>query len=144
MSQSGETVDPGESILRRIFRKEHYDPSLAIPVLAAAFRPRDDDTDGISVYRELLCSVLELLNSARQPPECYVVARFKAADLLALGLSLVPTQTDDGPLGHVSIPELRREAYKNKDTKPWVLETNQKLAVLAKDIIEGHRDMGSP
>lgn len=137
MIQSGETVDPNESILRRIF-KDNYDPSLPTPILPGAFRPTKDDTDGISVFREHLFSVIELLHSARKPPEFYVVARFRAADLLALGLSLVPTQTEDDPPGHVSIPELRLEAYNNAKTRPWVRETHLKLAKLATDI-EGWR-----
>jgi hypothetical protein len=137
MSQGSAVVDPGESILRRIPRiPDYYNPTLPIPILALAFRPNKQDTEGISFYREFFLSVDRLAGSARKPAEFYIVARLKAADLLALGLSLLPIQEEGDLPGHVVVPELRLAAYQDSSKREWVKETNQKLAVLAgRDLI---------
>ena len=137
MSQSGEVVDPGESIFRRIPKiPDYYDPSLPTPILALAFRPNKQDSDGISFYRELFLTVDRLAGSARKPAEFYIVARFKAADLFALGLSLVPVQEEGDLPGHVVVPELGLAAYQDPSKRERVKEINQKRAVLAgRDII---------
>ncbi len=127
MSQD-EAVDSDESILRRISRHaDHYNPSLDLPITPFAFRPRDDDTDGISLFRERMVSTTTLRDSGRNPP--YVIARLKASDVFALGLSLAPTPSEEGIPGHVVIPELSSIAYRNN--KPFVKETFVKLARLA-------------
>jgi hypothetical protein len=132
MSEEG-SVEPGESILRRIPRAvDYYNPSLALPILAVSFRPRDDETDGISFYRERFVSVLTLAASGRKPP--YIIARMMASDIFALGLSLVPTPGDEGLPGHVVMPELSVLAKRNN--KRFVTEKNFQLATLAsKDVI---------
>ena len=85
MSQDG-PVDPSESILRRIPCRtlDSYNPALAIPVTPFAFRPNNQDTNGISLYRERLVSPQRLASTAGMPANFYVVARLKAADVFAL------------------------------------------------------------
>jgi hypothetical protein len=143
MSEEG-PVDPGESILRRILRNsDSYDPSLPLPVSAFAFRPNQQDTDGISLFRELLSSADRVAASARKPASSYVVARLKAADMFSLGLSLRPTPGDLP--GHVVIPEINSGAYQDKTDKTKrrrIVEWNQELAKLAsKDIITNFREI---
>jgi hypothetical protein len=110
MNQGG-PIDPTETILRRIPGKsDYYNANLDLPIMAIAFRPREDDVDGISLFRERLVSRATLSNSGRRPP--YVVAGLIASDILALGLTINPTADDHEIPGHVVIPELSGEAYK--------------------------------
>jgi hypothetical protein len=77
MSQGGDVVDPGESILRRIPKiPDYYNPALPTPILALAFRPNKQDADGISFYREIFLTADQLAGSARKPANFYVIARF--------------------------------------------------------------------
>jgi hypothetical protein len=140
MSEEG-PVDPRESVFRRIpIIPNSYDPSLATPVGALAFRPTDDDVDGISLYRELFVSAQDVARSARKPASFYVVARLNAAEILALDVRLVPTP---GNLpGHVSIPEINKKDYADKAKKLRIVELNRYLAVLAsKDIVADFEDV---
>ena len=67
-------IDPEEYVLRRI-HKSNYKRLLPIPVATAAFRPNDNDDDGISLYRECMTSPTTLASSARKPASEYVIAR---------------------------------------------------------------------
>jgi hypothetical protein len=130
-------VDPSEFVLRRIPANSNcYDPSLAVAIVAFAFRPTDEDVDGISLYRELFASAHDVASSGRKPASFYVVARMKAADVLVLGLTLVPTPWIGNVAGHVSIPEINTRDYNDKAKKPRIAEFNRNLAILAsKDVI---------
>jgi hypothetical protein len=132
-------VDPSEIILRRIpGSSDYYNPSLADPVLAFAFRPTPQDIDGISLYRELFVSPEQVASKARKPASSYVVARLLASDILALGLTIAPTPGDGSLPGHVSIPEISWPAYNDRSKKPRLAEMNKRLAILAgKDIVSG-------
>lgn len=108
---AGEDVVPEEGegpvqaegkLLRRIHRK-HVTFAARLEVLRIAFKPNSADVDGISLYRERFTGIAALVAAARVPEDVYV-ARFDASELLALGVSLVPTPNDLP--GHVSVPEL--------------------------------------
>jgi hypothetical protein len=133
-----EDVDPGETILRRI-PSEHFDASLPNPVSPNAFRPSGDDIDGISLYREAFVSPLQVARKARRPASTYVVARLQARDVMALGLTIVPTP---GNLpGHVSLPEINTASYNDKTSKSRVKDLNLSLAKLVgKDVVVGFTD----
>jgi hypothetical protein len=124
---------------------DYYNPSLPTPMLALAFRPNKQDNDGISLYREFFLTVDRLAGSARKPAEFYVVARFRAADLFAMGLSLLPTQEEGDLPGHVVVPELTWAAYQDPPRRRWLAEINRELAVLAsRDIITEFQQSTDP
>jgi hypothetical protein len=58
------------------------------------------------MFRERFISASDLVKNARNPPNDYVVVRFRAGDLFQLGLSLNATYDDEDLPGHVVIPEL--------------------------------------
>ncbi|MGH6635281.1 MAG: hypothetical protein ACRED0_03805 [Gammaproteobacteria bacterium] len=99
-------VTPGEHVLRRIpNNKDWYKESLAEPVQRVAFEPRKTDTAGLSVFRELFVSAAKV--AAGGPGRAgYYVSRLRIADLLMLGLTVVPDPQANELPGHALIPEL--------------------------------------
>lgn len=95
-------------MLRRIPNApDYFKGSLADPITPQAFRPNKNDTDGISLYRELFTSAEELAATGKNG-DCYV-ARIAVADLIELGLAVVPSVVRNGLLGHVLIPEMNSQ-----------------------------------
>ncbi len=129
-------IDPEEYVLRRI-HKSNYKRLLPIPVATAAFRPNDNDDDGISLYRECMTSPATLASSARKPASEYVIARIKVADVLGLGLSLKLSESIGDLPGHVVIPEVNWGGYNsNAREKEKMKEIGKNLAELAsKDVL---------
>jgi len=81
--------------------------SLPDCVKRVAFKPNKLDSGGISVYRQESTSA-ELLVSRSDPREGgYFVARLRVADIVQLGLRVIPAKKDFPPKGHPPIPELR-------------------------------------
>jgi hypothetical protein len=101
-------VDPNEIVLRRIHRT-NFKADLPTPILRCEFEPKPRDTDGLSLYRQIILTPQELANAGRSAGNCYIAA-VAVKDLLAMGLSVVPTPGDLP--GHVSIPELSFGAFK--------------------------------
>jgi hypothetical protein len=135
MSQDPTPIDPDEPILRRIHISQ-YKAGLPIPIQAGAFRPSTEDDDGLSFYREYHLSAVALARSGRKPAEEYVVVRYRARDLLGLGLTLEPTCNPDDLPGHVIIPELSKSKY--HDNKAKCKEIHLRLATLgSKDLLTG-------
>src|SRR5262245_53821932 len=120
-----EPVRPDEPLLRRI-PPVRYRAGLPVPIDRLAFRPTQDDTDGISMYRAEVVTAAQVANSGRQAGRYYVAQLF-AHQLFALGLTAVPTPGDLP--GHVSIPELRYPIL--DEQKERAHELQRELAVLA-------------
>src|SRR5690349_21552653 len=71
-------VTSDENVLRRVSRN-HYDPTQPFPVLYEAFRPRDNDHDGISVFREQ-CGATPAVVGVGPGRKGYVVAKLRVQD----------------------------------------------------------------
>ena len=129
MKSEDELVTEDESVIRLIWG-EFLRPSQPVPIVTLSFRPRDDETDGISVYR------LACLNDPREArlamtPEKrdrYAIAIIPVVELIALGLSVAPSKNDLVP-GHAVIPEMNIVAVK-ANRKYWK-EIELKLVELA-------------
>ncbi len=122
-------VDDSEFVYRRIPRA-YYDATLAIPVQREAFRPTENDTTGLSVFRAQFAHPLDTLATV-DPAKAkdYYVARLSVRDLRKLGLTVAPNPLADGPPGHAIIPELKWSAYQaNKQTMKPILVELAKLA----------------
>jgi hypothetical protein len=105
-------VSPDEWLLRRVPRAaDYFDPAGKVPLSPLAFASVKQDTDGISLFRELFTSARALSATGRKPP--YYVVRIRASDVNALALSLQPSPDAEQPEGHVVIPEL---CYRPKPT----------------------------
>ncbi len=108
-------LDPDEYVLRRV-RSVHYDPETGESSFRA-FRPLKSDTDGLSVWRENACSIEWVASSGRQK-HGYYVAAIRVADLVAEGLDLKETDSDQGP-GHYIIPELNYDQRKSDQSEEY-------------------------
>ncbi len=118
MKHEGEPVSADENIVRLVWR-EFLRPGELVPILPVAFKPRPNDTEGVSVFR-LACldSPLDAL-TAMLPEKRggYAIAVFPVSELTALGLSVKPAKIDSVP-GHAVIPELNF-ATVSADTTTW-------------------------
>jgi hypothetical protein len=104
-------VDDGEFIYRRIHRV-FLDPKTQILVQFPAFRPNQNDTTGISVFRaHFLRPVDTLVHIDPAKARDYCVARLAVGDLRSLGLTVIPNPLAGGPPGHALIPELSLATY---------------------------------
>jgi hypothetical protein len=129
MNDQFEPVAAEEYVYRRVhsaFHASHLSVSIQFP----AFRPNQEDTTGISLFRAKFLYPAETLTSVSPNKQAdYYVARLAVRDLLALGLSVSPEPEPAGPAGHCVIPELCWSTYEadKKRLKPILLA----LAALA-------------
>lgn len=106
MTPETDPVSPDESVIRLVWTG-FYDPALDFPVLPAAFRPRADEADGISVFRAACVAAPEdvLAVIAAEKRDRYGIVLLRVADLAALELSVHPAPIPTVP-GHAVLPEL--------------------------------------
>jgi hypothetical protein len=104
-------VADDEFVYRRI-PQNFYLPGFRPAVQTFAFRPNQNDTTGLSVFRAgFLRPEDTLANVDPAKRNSYFVARLAVADLRALGLTVVADPDPNGPAGHAMIPELSWPAY---------------------------------
>ena len=134
MKREDEPVTMDESVVRLVWG-QFLRPSEPVPVQPVAFKPRDDETDGISVFR-LAClndpkdALVAMLPEKR---DGYAIAVIPVAELLALGLSVKPAKIESVP-GHAVIPELNITAVKADRTR-WKALQLQLVALATKNLI---------
>lgn len=127
-SDDSSSVDADEYVYRR-FPQIYYKGSLPVPVQTEAFRPTDQDEDGISVVRARFATPQQaLLPVAPAKRTSYYVVRLAVQDLLQLGLTVDPAPDASVP-GHAIIPELSKPAY--DADKPKCKQIQGSLAKLA-------------
>ncbi len=124
-----EPVNDREFVYRRVHRS-FFDVSLAMPIQREAFRPNRNDATGLSVFRsDFVLPADTLANIDPAKARDYCVCRLAVADLLNLGLTVMPEPIADGPRGHAVIPELSWPAY--VANKQRLKEVQLELARLA-------------
>jgi hypothetical protein len=117
-------VDDNEFVYRRI-HPIFFDPALPIPVQGQAFRPNQNDTTGLSVFRATFAQPADTVaNIDPAKAKDYYVARLAVRELRKLGLTVRPEPVPGGPLGHAVIPELSWPAYQAQKLhwKPILVE----------------------
>lgn len=128
VKEQNDALSPDEYVLRRIPR-DWCNPSLDEPVQRVGFQPNKRDNNGISMFREFFVSPAQVANAGGKGPTGYYVVRLRAADVIAVGLHIVPDPQDDQPPGHALIPELSFQAMKKDKEKSKELQ--RRLAKLA-------------
>lgn len=134
MKGEGEPVTPDEFVIRLVWGA-FLRPGEPVPVQPVAFKPRDDETDGISVFR-LAClndPKDALIAMAPEKRDRYAIAMIPVSELLALGLSVMPAKIDTVP-GHAVLPELNITAV-NANRSWWKVLQLQLVALAAKTLI---------
>ena len=105
-------VTDSEFVYRRIHRS-YYQAGLPIALHPAAFRPNQNDTSGISVFRAAFLQAADTLTSIEASKrDQYYVARLAVTELRRVGLTVAPDPDPNGPPGHAVIPELNWQAYR--------------------------------
>lgn len=106
MKSEDEPVSADEAVVRLVWH-QFLRPGTLVPVQPVAFKPRADETDGISVFRAAcLAAPTDALGAMRPEKRGgYAVALLPVAELTALGLSVRRARIDTVP-GHAVIPEL--------------------------------------
>ena len=129
MTPDFEPVAPDEFLIRCVWH-DYYDPAVPVPVLARAFLPRKDETDGISVFRLACVSTAEdvLAVFAADKRDGYALALLPFAVLIGMGLTVTPASIST-VAGHAVIQEMNVDRC--KADKKWCDGIRQQLAVLA-------------
>lgn len=99
-----EPVGDEEIVYRRIPTKpEYFDPIVSPTPTPLAFRPREQDTTGLSVYRANYVSPQQVATNSRGAK--FFVASLRVCDLRANGIDVVARPKPDEP-GHAEISSL--------------------------------------
>ena len=123
-------VSPDEYVLRRVPTCWFNKSALIEPVQRVAFAPNlERDVEGISVFREIFVTPNEVARYGPKGLNGYYVVRFLAADIFALGLSIIPDPQEDQPQGHTVIPGLN-SASMSGGNKQRAKELQYELAKL--------------
>jgi hypothetical protein len=131
MEDELQPLEDSEFVYRRI-PQSFYDPGLPVPIPALAFRPNQNDTTGISIFRARFVEpAATLIGVDADKRDTYYIARLLVQDLRKLGLTVVPEPDPDGPRGHSVIPELSWKAY--QANKRDLREIQLKLGKLASE-----------
>ena len=107
MPDGTEPVEDTELLYRRV-SKVYYESGLS----PEAFRPTDQDVDGISLSREKYHSLEEAARG--RPGKTYYVAVFRAGDLREAGIEIAPDPQPD-ITGHVLLTNMDYENRKSKE-----------------------------
>jgi hypothetical protein len=112
MCEELEPVGAQGFVLRRV-HPSYYKAGLAIPIQRGAFVPTQNDTTGISVYRERFTRApADVLRAVKEEKRgLFYVARLQVRDLAGLGLTVVPDPYPEDIPGHCVIPQLSRANY---------------------------------
>lgn len=108
-----EPIAPDEVLYRRIPADKKlglHDPELGAPPSPQAFRPRQYDTTGLSVYRAKYKTPQQV--AANEQGKRFYVAELRAAALLDRKIKFVPAPKPGDP-GHAEITDL---TYQNRRT----------------------------
>ena len=133
MEDELQPVGDSEFIYRRI-PQSFCDPNLPFPIPALAFRPNQNDTTGISVFRARFVSPSETLAAVdANKRNTYFVAQLAVSNLKRLGLTVIPEPDPDGPVGHCVVPELSWNSYQTN--KKRLREIQLELGKLASGAI---------
>jgi hypothetical protein len=135
MTEELEPVGDQEHILRRV-HVNHYRDGLPSPIQRAAFRPNEQDTTGIPVYRERFVSsyadVLTIVKPEKRGN--YYVSRLSVRALRGLGLDVVPDPDPGDIPGHSVIPQLSWSNYQADHDR--LADVQEQLAALgSQDIV---------
>ena len=106
MKDKSEPITTDELVIRLIW-KTYYDPNLILPIQPGAFSPKNNETDGISVFRAGCVKNPEdtLVVFAEDKRDKYAIALLALSDLIGLGLTVQAAKIDD-VRGHSILPEL--------------------------------------
>ena len=112
-----EPVEDNERLYRRVpIHPRYFDPAVDPQPTPFAFRPREEDTTGLSLSRAKYKSLNEVAANPRG--KRYYVAVLVAGALRARGMEVVARPLPGDP-GHAEIPELRYDNRASQQAEEW-------------------------
>ncbi len=128
-----DAIDDEEVLLRRIpTRPDFMNPAAGSRPSRMAFRPREDDQTGLSVFRERYISAVDLCRNSEG--KRFYVARFLARDIRAVGMDVRPRRNGPKP-GHAEIISLTFENRKDDKSETWQIFMARELEM---DVVGPH------
>lgn len=126
MSDGTEPITDDEILYRRIpERPDYFDAENDARASPLAFKPREDDTTGLSVYRAKYGTPEEVARNNRG--KRFYIGFLLASDLRAHGMEIVPKPNPPEQIGHAEIPELTFEGKNTKRGKELQVKLAEKL-----------------
>ena len=120
-------IDDDEILYRRIPAALNlYDPNAEPRLLPDAFRPNQNDTTGLSVYRARYRAIEDVARG--REGKKYYVAVLRAGDLRAQGIAVVPRPLEGDP-GHAELPGLTYQDRKSDEALEWKALLAQQLCL---------------
>ena len=107
-----EPLADDEIVFRRVTEKSGwYKPESGRPLAWLAFRPNQNDVDGLSVWREKYYKTAkQAAATGAMPGRRYFVVSLRVAQLRQAGIVVEPSPEDGGP-GHASLVNVNASAY---------------------------------
>jgi hypothetical protein len=137
-SQGGsEPIADHEILFRRVSRNSGwYDPQSDRPVAWEAFRPREDDVNGLSVWRAKYRTPEEVAAAGARPRSVYYVLVLRAGTLRGAGVTVVASPEVGAP-GHASLTNLSTDYYRGEEDKNRITHLADHIARELIESVEG-------
>ena len=126
MADGTEPIDDDELLYRRV-PLVHFDENNDPKLTPQTFRPRSDDTTGLSISRAKYKTAEQAAQNSRGKQ--YYVAVFRAGDLRTGGISVEPQPIPPDDLGHAELPELTYDRRKSDAVEEWKVLLAEKLCL---------------
>ena len=126
MADGTEPIDDDELLYRRV-PLSHFNESNDPKLTPQTFRPRQDDTTGLSVSRAKYKSIEQVAQNPRDKQ--YYVAVLRAGDLRAYGISVEPRSKPPDDLGHAELPGLTYDHRRDDSVEEWIVLLAEKLCL---------------
>ena len=126
MSDGKEPITDEEILYRRIpVQPDFFDADNDARASPLAFRPREYDTTGLSVYRAKYGTPEEVAKNNRG--KRFYIGFLRASNLRAHGMEIIPKPIPPDQIGHAEIPELTFESKNTKRGKELQVKLAEQL-----------------
>jgi len=127
MGDGTEPIEDDELLYRRVpVKPPHFDPTNDPCPTPKAFRPRKDDTTGLSLSRAKYMSPEDVARTGHGKEYCVAVLR--AGDLRQHGIDIDPAPLEDNK-GHAVLPALTWENRKEAKQEEMQVLLAEKLCL---------------
>lgn len=110
-ADGNDPVADDELVMRRVSTASMwYDPQASPPLNWLAFKPNQNDTNGVSVWRGKYLTPDDVAKMNARPNRRYYVVAIQVAALRGSGIEVIASPQEGGA-GHASLANLNSSAY---------------------------------
>lgn len=136
MVTESDSIQPDEMLLRRVLNQPNViDFNLKHPLQRLAFRPTNNDIDGLSLFRKLFTTPEKIAMTGTNPSGYYIF-EIAAQDIFSIGLTIVPDPQPGQPSGHALIPEINSLSRSDREAERISKKHQQALVDIVNRNIE--------